>query len=64
MYNDPLIKYSTKYLPLEYKLLELKLIINKELYEEKIIDFKVYRVMEQNIVSKMNKIKNSNNVLI
>ena len=36
--NDIEIRYSTKHLPIEYKLLEWRLIINRELYEDKVID--------------------------
>ena len=31
--NDIEVKFSTKELPLEYKLLEWRLILNRELYE-------------------------------
>ena len=34
--NDIEVRFSTKYLPFEYKLLEYRLIINKELYDEKV----------------------------
>ena len=43
-------------MPFNYKLLEWKLIINRELYESKIIDFKVFSIMEHLILDKMNKI--------
>lgn len=56
--NDIEVKCSTKHLPFEYKLLEWRLIINRELYEEKVIDLKVFSVMEQNILGRMTKIKN------
>lgn len=56
--NDIEVKCSTKLLPFEYKLLEWRLIINRELYEEKVIDLKVFSVMEQNILGRMTKIKN------
>ena len=48
MYNtDEIeIKCSTKHLPLEYKLLEWRLILNRELYESKVIDLKVFSLME------------------
>lgn len=56
--NNIEVKCSTKHLPFEYKLLEWRLIINRELYEEKVIDLKVFSVMEQNILGRMTKIKN------
>lgn len=60
MYNtDEIeIKCSTKHLPLEYKLLEWRLILNRELYESKVIDLKVFSLMEQSILGRMTKIKN------
>ena len=38
MYNndDIEVKFSTKHLPLDYKLLEWRLILNRELYEDKV----------------------------
>lgn len=52
------IRFSTKHLPLEYKLLEYRLIINKKLYDEKIIDFNVFKIMENSILARLTKIKN------
>ncbi len=60
--NDIAVNCSTKHLPLEYKLLEWRLIINRELYEEKVIDLKVFSVMEQNILGRITKIKNEYNL--
>lgn len=56
-------KFSTKNLPFEYKLLEFRLIVNKELYDEDVIDLKTFKLMEQSILSRLTKIKNeySNN---
>lgn len=56
--NDIEVRFSTKYLPFEYKLLEYRLIINKELYDEKVIDLKTYKEMENSIIARLNKIKN------
>ena len=60
MYNmdDIEMKCSTKQLPLEYKLLEWRLILNRELYESKIIDLKAFSVMENSLLGRMLKIKN------
>ena len=54
MYNtdETFIKCSTKHLPLEYKLLEWRLILNRELYESKVIDLKVFSLMEQSILGR------------
>ena len=41
MYNDDIeVRFSTKHLPFEYKWLEFRLIVNKELYDEQAIDLK------------------------
>lgn len=56
--NDIEVKYNTKHLPLDYKILEWRLAINRELYEEKIIDLKVYSLMENQLLGRMKKIKN------
>lgn len=59
--DDLEVRFSTKKLPLEYKLLEWRLIINRQLYEEKIIDLKVFSEMEKNILGRMTKIRNEYN---
>ena len=59
--DDLEVRFSTKKLPLEYKLLEWRLIINRQLYEEKIIDLKVFSEMERNILGRMTKIRNEYN---
>lgn len=56
--NDIEVKFSTKPLPFEYKLLEFRLIVNKELYDEKVIDLKTFNEMETSIMSRLKKIKN------
>lgn len=60
MYNtdDIEIRFNTKQLPLDYKLLEWRLILNRQLYEEKIINLKEYSIMEKSILGRMTKIKN------
>ena len=66
--NDIEVKFNTKELPLEYKLLEWRLILNRELYEEKVIDLKVFSSMESSLLSRMKKIRteviSKNNSLI
>lgn len=56
--NDIEVKFSTKHLPLDYKLLEWRLILNRELYEEKVIDLKVFSLVESSILGRMKKIRN------
>ena len=45
-------------LPFEYKLLEYRLIVNKELYDEKVIDLRTYNEMENSIMGRLRKIRN------
>lgn len=56
--NDIEVKFSTKHLPLDYKLLEWRLILNRELYKEKVIDLKVFSLVESSILGRMKKIRN------
>lgn len=59
MHNDDIeVRFSTKHLPFEYKWLEFRLIVNKELYDEQAIDLKTYSKMQESILSRMKKIKN------
>lgn len=62
MYNPDktIFNLSTKHLPFEYKWLEFRLIVNKELYDKKIIDLKIFKAMEQSLLSRITKIKNEN----
>lgn len=59
--NDIEVKFSTKHLPFEYKWLEFRLIVNKELYNEQVIDLRTFKAMEQSILSRLTKIKNEYN---
>lgn len=56
--SDIEVKFSTKHLPIDYKLLEWRLILNRELYEEKVIDLKVFSLVESSILGRMKKIRN------
>ena len=56
--KDIEVRFSTKQLPFEYKLLEYRLIVNKELYDEKVIDLRTYNEMENSIMSRLKKIRN------
>lgn len=55
--DDIDVKFSTKHLPLEYKLLEFRLMINKDLYDEKAIDFNVFKTMEESLLSRLTKMR-------
>lgn len=55
--NDIEVKFNTKELPLEYKLLEWRMIINRELYTEKVIDLKLFSNMEKVLLSRMKRIE-------
>lgn len=41
---------------LDYRLLEWRLIINRELYEDKVIDLKIYSEIENILLGKMKQI--------
>ena len=56
--KDIEVRFSTKQLPFEYKLLEYRLIVNKELYDEKVIDLRTYNEMENSIMVRLRKIRN------
>ena len=55
--KDIEVRFSTKQLPFEYKLLEYRLIVNKELYDEKVIDLRTYNEMENSIMGRLKKIR-------
>ena len=46
-------------LPLLYKELEFRIMINKELYDEHIIDLKTFNMMEERLIARLTKIKNN-----
>lgn len=56
--DDIAVKFSTKHLPFEYKWLEFRLIVNKELYDEKVIDLNTFKIMERSLLARLTKIKN------
>lgn len=60
MYNFDDIGFSgfTKHLPIEYKILEWRLVINRELYEDKVINFEVFSEMEKLLIGRMTRIRN------
>lgn len=47
---------DTQKMPLKYKILEMNLILNKELYEDNIIDYKAFSNLQNSIIGKMKKI--------
>lgn len=49
------LTYSKK-LPKEYLILNLRMIFNKELYENKIISFEIFNRMEKYLIRKMDEI--------
>lgn len=58
-----IISKNKKY-PLEYLILEWRLIVNKELYEDKAINLKVFKEMEKSILNRMKKITNQMNSIM
>lgn len=60
MYNFDEIEFSgfTKHLSIEYKILEWRLVINRELYEDKVINFEVFSEMEKMLIGRMTRIRN------
>lgn len=58
--QDEDLEYKTytdsKKLPKEYLILKLRMFINKELYEEKIITFDVFSKMQKLLIKKMDKV--------
>ena len=56
--RDIEVRFSTKQLPFEYKLLEYRLIVNKEIYDEKFIDLRTYNEIENSIMGRLKKIRN------
>ena len=56
--SDIEVSFSTKHLPFEYKLIEFRLKINTDLYNEGIISYEVFKDMENILLSRLNKIQN------
>ncbi len=53
--NEP-IYTNVKKLPKDYQILNLRILLNKELYEDNIIPFDVFDSMQKMLLEKMNKI--------
>lgn len=47
---------DTKVLPKEYLILKLKILLNKNLLDKKIISFDIYNKMQKILIQKMDKI--------
>ncbi len=47
---------DSKELPKEYLILKLRMLFNKNLYENKIISFDIYNKMQNLLIKKMDKI--------
>ena len=62
--DDLEIKFLTKHLPVDYKLLEWRLIINRQLYEENVIELEIFSEMEKTILGRMTKMRNEYKKLI
>jgi len=60
MYNNKVIeeKFNNKDFPLEYKILEWRLILNRQLYEDKVIDLNIFSMAEKSILARMTRIMN------
>lgn len=56
MLTEEQIYTNSKKLPKEYQILNLRMILNKELYEEKIISFDIFEKMQKLLLQKMAKI--------
>ena len=52
-YNQSLV--NSKKLPKEYLFLNLRMILNKELYESEIISFEIFNRMEKDLIKRMNE---------
>ncbi|MBR3524135.1 MAG: hypothetical protein IKN87_05600 [Bacilli bacterium] len=46
---------NTKELPKEYLILKLRISLNKDLYESKVITYDIYNIMQQLLFKKMDK---------
>ena len=51
-----MITIEEKDLPKEYQILNLRMLFNKELYEEKIITYDIFDRMQRLLIRKMNQI--------
>lgn len=54
--KDYQIFTNSKELPIEYLILNYRMSLNKDLYENKIINYDVFKRMQKLLITKMNKI--------
>ena len=54
--DESQIYTNTKELPKEYLMLKLRMLFNKDLFDEKIIDYDIYNKMQKNLLKKMDRI--------
>ncbi len=47
---------NTKELPKEYLILKLKMLFNKDLLDEKLINYDIYNRMQKSLMKKMDKL--------
>lgn len=54
--DESQIYTNTKELPKEYLMLKLRMLFNKDLFDEKIIDYDIYNKMQKYLLKKMDRI--------
>lgn len=54
--DESQIYTNTKELPKEYLMLKLRMLFNKDLFDEKIIDYDIYNKMQKYLIKKMDRI--------
>ncbi len=52
---------DSKSMPIDYIILKLRIFLNKELYEKKVIEYEVFKKMQELLIKKMNHLIDKNN---
>ena len=52
---------DSKSMPIDYIILKLRISLNKELYEKKVIEYEVFKKMQELLIKKMNHLIDKNN---
>ena len=52
---------NSKSIPIDYIILKLRISLNKELYEKKVIEYEVFKKMQELLIKKMNHLIDKNN---
>ena len=52
---------DSKFMPIDYIILKLRISLNKELYEKKVIEYEVFKKMQELLIKKMNHLIDKNN---